>query len=66
MAMVRQKLGVSALFENILKGYETGLALRPFAEAPKRSIALVWKDMKVMPLAARRFAESLLKDRTAL
>ena len=66
MAMVRQKLGVSALFENVLKGYETGLALRPFAEAPKRSIALVWKDMKVMPLAARRFAESLLKDRTAL
>ncbi len=63
MSMVRQRLGVSALFSNVLKGYETGVAIRPFAEDPKRSIALVWKEMSVMPLAARRFAESFLKDR---
>lgn len=66
MSMVRQKLGVSALFANVLKDYESGLAIRPFAEEPKRSIALAWKDMTVMPLAARRFAESFLKDRTWL
>ena len=66
MAMVRQKLGVSALFANVLKGYETGLALRPFAEDAKRSIALAWKDRTVMPLSAGRFMESFLKDRTWL
>ena len=62
LAMVRQNLGVSILYRLVLDGFEAGLALRPLAEKPTRTVALAWQNWETMPLAARHFAAFILEQ----
>lgn len=55
LAMVRQGLGVSILYQLVLKGYEEGLEIRPITERPQRRVALAWRSFETMSLASRRF-----------
>ena len=55
LAMVRQSLGVSAMYKRVLEGFEAGLAVRPVKERMERPVALVWKDWNTMHFAARKF-----------
>lgn len=59
LAMVSQGLGVSVLFEKVLQGFETGVAIRPITGGPERIMAAVWKGQSLMPRAAREFMEML-------
>lgn len=62
LAMVRQGLGVTAVYDLMLTGLDRNLAIRPIAERPERSVALAWSRWDTLPLAARRFAEYILKN----
>ncbi len=62
LAMVRQNLGVSLMYGRVLEGFGHGLAIRPVTEAPKRVVALAWKDKRVMPFAARRFVDFVVQN----
>lgn len=55
LAMVRQELGVSAMYSPVLKGFEKGLQIRPIKEKPTRPVALAWQNEHTIPLASRRF-----------
>ena len=55
LSMIRQNIGVSLLYERVLKGYEKDLAIRPVRENPARQVALAWRNIKTMPKAARLF-----------
>lgn len=57
LAMVRQGLGVSVLYQLVLSGYEEGLEIRPISERPGRMVALAWRSRKTMALAAKRFMD---------
>ena len=61
MAMIRQSLGVSILFRNVVEGFSKGVAVRELSPRLTRPLYLAWKDRSTMPLAARRFADYLLK-----
>ncbi len=61
LAMVRQGLGVSILFRLVVSGFSEGLALRPVSEPLERTVALAWREWDTLPLAARRFADFVLK-----
>ncbi len=56
--MVRKGLGVTILYEMMLMGFESGVAVRPIREEPKRTITLGWRSSKTLPLAARRFSST--------
>ena len=60
-AMIRQGLGVSILYQLVLTGFGEGLAVRPVEEPLERTVALAWRSWDTLPLAARRFAEFVLK-----
>lgn len=60
LAMVRQGLGVSAMYQLVLSGFEEGLEVRLIREEVERSVSLAWRNWQTMPLAARRFAEFIL------
>lgn len=57
LAMVRQGLGVSAMYRLVLSGFEKELAVRPIKEKPTRPIALAWNNWETMSYASRRFIE---------
>ena len=57
LAMVRQGLGVSAMYRLVLNGFEKGLQIRPIKEKPMRPVALAWKNEHTMSLASRRFMD---------
>lgn len=61
LAMVKQGLGVSILYNLMLAGFCDGLAVRPILERPERTVALAWRRWETMPLAARRFAEFITR-----
>ena len=61
LAMVRRGLGVSAMYGLMLSGFEDEVAVRPIREQPERVIALAWRRWETLPLAARRFAQFLLR-----
>lgn len=62
LAMVRQKLGVSMIYERVLQGFEQGLAIRPIKERPGRTIALAYKNLKTMSHSAGKFAEFIIQN----
>ena len=62
LAMVRQGLGVTILYEMMLVGFESGVVVRPIREEPRRTITLGWRNSATLPLAARRFAEYLIRE----
>lgn len=57
-----QGLGVTVLYEMMLMGFESGVAVRPIREEPKRTITLGWRSSKTLPLAARRFSEYIIRE----
>lgn len=59
LSMIREGLGVSALYRRVLQGYGGDWLVRPVKESPKRTIALAWRDHDTLPVAARRFAEAV-------
>lgn len=61
LSMVRQGLGVSALYRLVVQGFEAGLDIRPVEEKMPRTMALAWQNWETMPLAARKFAEFVIK-----
>lgn len=61
LAMVKQGLGVSMLYNLVLAGLNHGFAVRPIEETLERIIALAWCGWDTLPLAAKRFAEFILK-----
>ena len=61
LAMVRQGLGVSAMYGLVLNGLEKGLQIRPILEKPIRPVALAWQNKNTMSLASRRFMEFIQK-----
>ena len=62
LAMVEQGLGISFLYTNVLRGFDHGTAVLPVKEAPKRKVALAWKNRSTMPYAARRFADFVIQN----
>lgn len=62
LAMVRQRLGVSMIYERVLQGYEQGLTIKRIDEQPKRVIALAYKNRDVLPLAAAKFVDFIIKN----
>ena len=62
LAMVRQGLGVSLLYEKVLSGFEAGLAIRPFVTAPRRVVALAYPNRSTLSYASRRFCEAILRQ----
>lgn len=61
LAMVRQGLGVSMMYEKVLQGFEHGLEVRKIDGAPKRSVALAYRNWDTMSYASRRFVEFIHK-----
>ena len=62
LAMIRQHLGVSLMFERVVRGFEQGLAVRHIRERPLRTIVLAWRDRKTMPIAAGKFADYIVQE----
>lgn len=60
LEMVREGLGISAMYERVLAGFDTGLEIRPIREKPVQRVALAWKSRGTMPYAARKFADFVL------
>ncbi|TDP56290.1 LysR family transcriptional regulator [Aminicella lysinilytica] len=61
ITMVRQGLGVSMLYDDLLEGYSGGVLVRDIADPPRREIALGYKDFSTLPLAARRFMDYIVE-----
>ncbi len=59
LAMVSQGLGVSVLFEKVLQGFESGVAIRPIAGGPERRMVAAWRSQTLMPQAAQLFLKML-------
>lgn len=62
MAMVRQGLGVSMLYRQVVSGFENGLEVRPVKDMPKRTIGIVSNGMDTMSLASRTFVSFIFKQ----
>ena len=60
--MIRRGFGISIQIKRIVRGFENGLAVREIADAPKRSVSLVWKNRQTMPFAARAFADYIIEN----
>ncbi len=63
LAMVRQGLGVSMIYEKVLEGFEEGLTVLPLKEKVERTVAIGYRNWEIMPIAARRFVEFVLEQR---
>jgi DNA-binding transcriptional LysR family regulator len=64
LAMVRQNLGVSIMYQKVLEGFERDIEIRPIVNAPRRNVALAWKSFGTMPYASQKFAEHVIKGTT--
>lgn len=62
LAMVKQGLGISFLYTNVLRGFDHGTAVRLLDDPPRRKVALAWKNRSTMPYAARRFADFVIRN----
>ena len=58
--MVQQGLGNSILYERVAVGFEHQVAVVPLQNAPRRPVALTWKNWDTLTYAARNFARFLL------
>ena len=63
LAMVQQGLGNSILYERVATGFEQQVAVVPLQNAPRRPVALTWKNWDTLTYAARNFARFLLNER---
>ena len=63
LAMVQLGLGNSVLYERVARGFEDQVALVSLRNAPRRPVALAWKNWNTLTYAARNFAQFLLSER---
>ena len=63
ISMVQLGLGISMLYERVARGFEEQVALVPLHNAPKRRVALAWKNRDTLSYAARSFADFLLNEK---
>lgn len=61
MSMVAEGLGVSSLYDLVLEGYHQNILVKPLYPEVTRTLALVYKNKKVMPIACRYFIDYILK-----
>ena len=61
LAMVRQGLGISIMYEKVVTGFEHDLVVRPIKENPKRTVALAWQRWDTLSYASRNFAEYIIE-----
>lgn len=61
MAMIEKGLGVGILSELILARVNYRIAVRELEPALARTIGLVYKDKKILPIASRRFLNCLIE-----
>ncbi|MGI6109325.1 MAG: LysR family transcriptional regulator [Eubacteriaceae bacterium] len=62
LAMTRQSLGISMMYQTVLNGFEQGLEIRPIQEAPRRTVAIAWRNRETMPGAARKFLDFIVRE----
>ncbi len=60
LGMIRRGFGISIQIRRIVEGFEEGLAVRSIADAPVRSVSLVWRSRETMPLASRFFMDFII------
>ena len=65
LSMVQLGLGNSLLYERVARGFEEQVALVPLHNAPRRPVALAWKNWDTLSYAARNFASFLLEGKNA-
>ena len=56
LAMVEQGLGVSMMYDLVLRGFDTSVRVVPVRGHPERTIALAWANDETISRAAREFA----------
>lgn len=61
LAMVKQKLGISLMYEGVLTGFEEDFKIKHIEEAPKRIVALAYQNRDTMSYASRCFADYIIK-----
>lgn len=61
LAMVKEGLGVSLVYEKVLEGFRDGLTVLPVTESPKRTVGIAWNQWQTLSYAARRFVEFTLQ-----
>lgn len=62
LTMVKQGLGVSAMYRMLAEGFEQEVAVRPISGSIHRSVALAWNRWETMPLAAQAFASYIIRQ----
>ncbi|MGL5437233.1 MAG: LysR family transcriptional regulator [Lachnospiraceae bacterium] len=62
LTMVKQRLGISMLYQFVTEDYQEGIVSKPLSEPVERRIAVVWNDWNTMTFAVRRFVEYVLKQ----
>lgn len=60
MSMVEQGLGVSILYDLVLEGYHQKIVVKPIRPTIERTLALTYKNKKVLPIASRYFIDYIL------
>ena len=60
MSMVAEGLGVSSLYDLVLEGYHQNILVKPIEPEVTRTLALVYKNKKVLPTACRYFIDYIL------
>lgn len=59
IAMVKQKLAISMMYQLTLTGFEDGLVLKPIQDGVSRTISVAWKNKQTIPYAARKLVNAI-------
>lgn len=62
LAMVKQGLGISMMYNLVLKGQKEDIKIVRIKEKPVRNIALAWINYDTLPLASQKFADFVLRN----
>lgn len=62
LAMVKQGLGISILYQEVLSGFEEGVVIKPIKEQPYRNLQLIWRNSNTIPTAAKRFIQYIIRN----
>lgn len=60
LSMVKNQLGVSLLFRNVVAGFEESVAVRAVVPPIRRKICMAYRDAKTLPYAANRFRKYVI------
>lgn len=62
LLMVQRGMGVSMIYEMLLRDYNHDILIKPIEDPTRRTVALAWNNWNTLPRAARKFAEYVLKN----